>query len=284
MSPYNENGVSYAFMPLLPVWEQGKNNITMNTRYTRNYNVFGNVGNWKLGMRLSTPWSDYSYGGAEASWTNDKPLGKLNFRSRLYAVITNSMGNMAPESAVQAAGANMEDRYDNKFTRDLGNIPLSDVIFNMSDLGQNLHLGGSLNLRGFNGYAIPVSTTNGVLAGTRGNRGASVNTELDFSRLFGFMPRLSMLQFNLYAFGDAGIMAFPDGGKLINTGLLADAGLGTVISIKNWGNLLSGKRHRIATAAAPLRIRIDFPLVLNAVQQSDDYLKFRWLIGIGKAF
>jgi aminopeptidase N len=178
----------------------------------------------------------------------------------------------------------MEDRYDNKYARDLGNIPLSDVVFSMSDLGQNLHMGGSLNLRGFNGYALPISTTNGVLAGSRGNRGASVNTELDFSRLFGFMPKLSMLQFNVYAFGDAGIMAFPDAGKMLNTGILADAGLGTVVSIRNWGKLLSGKRQKIATAAAPLRIRVDFPFFLNAVQQTDDYLKFRWLVGIGKAF
>jgi aminopeptidase N len=133
------------------------------------------------------------------------------------------------------------------------------------------------------GYLLPTATQDTVVAMFRGNRGASVNAELDFSRLFAFMPKISMLSANIYLFGDAGVMGMPLNGKPLYSGLLADAGIGTLWTIKNWQKL-SPKKNPWFRASAPLNIRVDFPLFVNAVSQGDDHLKFRWVLGVNKAF
>jgi aminopeptidase N len=133
------------------------------------------------------------------------------------------------------------------------------------------------------GYLLPTATNDTVIVMFRGNRGASVNAELDFSKLFSFMPKISMLSANIYLFGDAGVMGLPLNGKVVYTGLLADAGLGTVWTIKNWQKL-SPRKKPWFRASAPLQIRADFPVFVNAVSNGDDYLKFRWVLGINKAF
>jgi aminopeptidase N len=144
-------------------------------------------------------------------------------------------------------------------------------------------MGGGLNIRGMQGYLLPTATQDTVIAMFRGNRGASVNAELDFSRLFSFMPKISMLSANIYLFGDAGIIGMPLNGKPVYSGLLADAGLGTVWTIKNWQKL-SPKKNPWFRASAPLQIRVDFPVFVNVVSKGDDYLKFRWVLGVNKAF
>jgi hypothetical protein len=65
--------------------------------------------------------------------------------------------------------------------------------------------------------------------------------------------------------------------------LLADAGLGMVLSIKNWNRLTPRKKPWLM-AASPLNIRLDLPFFVNAVPEGDDNLKFRWVLGINRAF
>jgi hypothetical protein len=58
--------------------------------------------------------------------------------------------------------------------------------------------------------------------------------------------------------------------------LRADAGIGTTLSIQKWGPL---------EMVNPLVIRFDMPLVLNRIPATEDeFFRFRYLIGISRAF
>jgi aminopeptidase N len=219
---------------------------------------------------------------AKVVWLNEMRGNKLDLRTRVFAAI--AKGNRLPaESALYTWGASPEELQDNKFTRDFGSIPLSDMNMNLSSIGSALSMGGGLNLRGMQGYLLPTKNGDTILAMFRGNRGASVNAELDFSKLFSFLPKFSMLSANIYVFGDAGVIGMPFRGKPVYSGLLADAGVGTLWTIKNWQKL-SPRKKPWFRATAPLQIRADFPVFVNAVSNGDDYLKFRWVLGINKLF
>lgn len=263
------------------LWSRGRN-ISLNLGYRRDYRYMQGSGALELGLRTNTPWSDARYGLLTATWTNTHTKGRFDFRTRAYAVA--GEGSRFPaESAVYLWGANPEELQDNKYTRDLGSIPLTDMNAGMSNLGMALGMGGGLNLRGFYGYMAPNTVGDTVLSFMRGNRGASVNAELDFSRLFSFIPKIPMLGANIYLFGDAGILGLPFAGKTAWSGVMADAGIGTVFSIRNWSKL-SGKKRSWLQAANPLNIRFDMPLWVNAVQEGESNLKFRWVLGINRAF
>jgi hypothetical protein len=65
------------------------------------------------------------------------------------------------------------------------------------------------------------------------------------------------------------------GKSFIFTKLRADAGVGTALTIKNWGPL----------NLQPLTIRFDMPLFLNAIPANEsDYFAFRWVLGISRSF
>jgi hypothetical protein len=57
---------------------------------------------------------------------------------------------------------------------------------------------------------------------------------------------------------------------------MIDAGAGITLSILRWWNFQTVK---------PLNIRADFPIFINRLPATEkDYLKFRWMIGINRAF
>jgi len=233
-------------------------------------------------LRNALTWGDARFSAVKATWLNEVRGKKLDLHTRVFAII--AKGDRPPaESVVYAWGASPEELQDNKFARDFGSIPLSDMNMNMSNIGTAIGIGGGLNIRGMQGYLLPTAAHDTVLAMFRGNRGASVNAELDFSKLFSFLPKMSMLSGNIYFFGDAGVIGMPLNGKPVYSGLLADAGIGTVWSIKNWQKL-SPKKNPWFKASAPLNIRVDFPLFVNAVAQGDEHFKFRWVVGVNKAF
>jgi aminopeptidase N len=279
--PYGDVNLRAAFLPGTGFWSRGVNNtLTLGRRQT--YRTFNGNGSVDISLRNSIPWSDAQYGVAKVVWLNEMRGNKLDLRTRVFAAI--AKGNSLPaESALYTWGASPEELQDNKFTRDFGSIPLSDMNMNLSSIGSALSMGGGLNLRGMQGYLLPTKNGDTILAMFRGNRGASVNAELDFSKLFSFLPKFSMLSANIYVFGDAGVIGMPFRGKPVYSGLLADAGVGTLWTIKNWQKL-SPRKKPWFRAAAPLQIRADFPVFVNAVSNGDDYLKFRWVLGINKLF
>jgi aminopeptidase N len=57
---------------------------------------------------------------------------------------------------------------------------------------------------------------------------------------------------------------------------MADAGAGIALSIVRWGPLYDVK---------PLTIRFDAPIFINRLPfEETNYVQFRWVIGINKAF
>jgi hypothetical protein len=113
----------------------------------------------------------------------------------------------------------------------------------------------------------------------RGNKGASINYEVDFDGLIKWKPRklAKVLHLDTYIFADAGVMGTEiQGRSLAMSGLRASAGLGTMLTIKDWGPWSSGK---------PIMIRFDVPIFLNRTPaESPDFVQFRYLIGVSRAF
>jgi len=63
---------------------------------------------------------------------------------------------------------------------------------------------------------------------------------------------------------------------------LADAGFGSSFTIKDWNKLF--KSSKWFRGVKPLTIRADFPIFLNNVPTNEEYLQFRWQLGINQAF
>ena len=58
--------------------------------------------------------------------------------------------------------------------------------------------------------------------------------------------------------------------------LIADAGIGTTLSIQKWGPLSGIK---------PLVLRFDMPIFLNRLPYAEkDYVQLRWVVAINRAF
>jgi hypothetical protein len=58
--------------------------------------------------------------------------------------------------------------------------------------------------------------------------------------------------------------------------VMADAGVGATLNIVRWGQL-SGLK--------PLTIRFDMPLFISRLPYEEkDYVQFRWMIGVNRAF
>ncbi len=265
------------FLPEQTVWSEGRN-ISANLVYNRPYRGFHTAGNWELAFRTTTPWSDVQYGFVRFTWKNQLPLGKFDLSTR--AIVQAGQGrNQAAESALYASGANPEEYQENKVARDWGTYLLQQ-----SGTGEYLHLGGGLNLRGFNRYGLPHKSGDTIKTFYRGSSGAAINAELDYSRFFARKSSNRMLSLKGYLFGDIGMLGYASGKGSVNSGVLADAGAGFVLSIRNW-NLLAPKKMRPSmTALAPLNIRFDMPFFVSAVQPGDEYLQFRWMLGINRAF
>jgi hypothetical protein len=177
-----------------------------------------------------------------------------------------------------AAGANPEEMYENKFTRSRGIMP--DEFVRFGSVTNHFQHGGGLNLRGYNGYLMVeqrgADLNNYFLY--KSNSGASGSVELGFNRLVKFAPRfLSWFKVDPYLFADAGVIAYDDvfGNKQISFPR-ADAGLGTALTIK---------RFWVLDEVSPLTIRFDMPLVLNRPPfVEEEFVKFRWLLSVNRAF
>jgi hypothetical protein len=107
-----------------------------------------------------------------------------------------------------------------------------------------------------------------------------VSAEIEFGELFrGFNPRFlnNSVKLQPYLFGEAGtINTNSPGTANVMSDILADAGVGATLSILRWWKLYNVK---------PLTIRFDVPFFLNRLPYAEtDYVQFRWMLGINKAF
>ena len=277
------NDLTYLLYP--DEWEEGKLNNTLNIGYEHTYAYKQGTGKINIDMRSSAMLSDYNYANIRLTAVNKNRLGKFNLNTRTFIQYGN--GTSTPkESSLYFAGANPEELMENKFTRSAAFFP-SDWM-GYGDNTKSFQMGGGLNLRGYAGYLVSEEDANGNIHFLyKGTSGASESAELEFDQLFKFIrvtdqngiikKAKNTFKLNTYLFGDIGTISYSSAYKELNlSDFRADAGVGAALTIKKWGNLQK---------LEPLTIRFDMPLFLNRIPAVEtDYVKFRWVIGISRAF
>jgi hypothetical protein len=263
-------------------------------QYNKTYKTFTGNGKYTIIARTNvaavmpdTKSYDASY--IQAEWITKNTFKKLDINTRCFTRF--GWGNNIPtESALYLAGANPEEMAENKYTR--------TAFFNAASFNQirtdgfsMLQMGGGLNLRGYTGYyAIQDNGTN-TFMNYKGRSGASISTEIEFDKYIKFTPKhtRNWLKIDAYLFADAGsinngtinllnIYELLPNAKNGWMAIRADAGLGGILTIKNWGKL---------EKANPLSIRLDCPFFVNSIPSNfnNDYFSIqRWVIGIGRSF
>jgi hypothetical protein len=263
------------------LWKSNQLNLTINTGIDHRYAHRFGTGNILLNFRSAIPYSDVSYSQLTFTVINRNIWGKFDFNTRTFLQL--GFGEIPLESALYAAGANPEQWMDSKFTRSAGFIPSQWTA--ISDVTNYWHQPGGLNLRGFSGYLLPYTNSDGIQENALYvPSGASVNMELGFDRLLPikFRRLRNIFDYDLYLFGDAGLLnimnmnsVFPASTKWMDA-LRADAGFGTCLTLKKFGpNLM----------IHPLTIRADFPIYLsNAPFMEIGNIAPRWMLSLSKSF
>jgi hypothetical protein len=259
-------------------WGYQKLNSAIHVGLEHTYKYKRGVGVINMNLRSSAFTNDYDYSAATISTVNRNDLGKININTRLFGQI--GFGNNLPsESMLFVAGANNEELMDNKYTRSMGIIP--PKWGNYGNVTNHFTSGGGLNLRGYSGYLLAQKNADGSFSyNYKGTTGAAFNMEIEFGELFKFInPKFlkNSIKIQPYIFGDAGIInTQPSNKPNVMSDIMADAGVGTTLSIVRWGQLYNIK---------PLTIRLDMPFFINRLPYAEkDYIQFRWMIGINKAF
>jgi len=271
----DSNALGYLLYP--KEWNAGKYNNTVNVGMEHNYGYDKGNGNIVLNLKSSTIGSSYGYSQLSLTVINKNNLGYIGINTRTFLQYGTG-GNVAPESALFLAGANPEEIMENKFTRSRAFVDYDWLGY--GETTNHFQQGGGLNLRGYAGYLVPYMDKNGNIHTIyKGNSGAAFNIELEFDKLAGIHPKFTKnwLELKTYLFGDAGIINYNNPGTALTLAdFRMDAGIGTALTIKKWGPLQMAK---------PLTIRFDMPLFLNRTPAIEpEYLKFRWVVGINRAF
>lgn len=279
-SMYRANIAALNYLLFPAEWNHSKYNNTLNVGLDHHYDYPRGTGDLNLNMQSSALYSDYDYSDISLGVVNNNYLGRFNVRTRLFTQY--GLGkNWAPESQLYFAGANPEELMDDKFTRSVGFFPSDWLGYGASV--NHFHMGGGLNMRGYSGYLIPQEIVRDgkgdVQLVYKGTSGAAFNTEIEFNRLIPFNPRFLRNAFKVktYLFGDAGVINYSTYYENLRfSDLRIDAGVGTTLTIQKWGPL---------EMINPLTIRFDMPFFLNRIPATEkDYLAFRWVLAVGRAF
>lgn len=243
----------------------------VNVKLERNYKQFNGGGKLILQSQAPIIYSDYSYASVSAELQNHQQWKKLVLRTRAVAQLIDG-SSVAPEAMLQLSGANTYELMNDKFTRSIGWLASDQQAF--SRTGNHLHQGGGLNIRGFGGIATTNQSGTDSFFIYAGTKGAALNAELDFGNYIN--PKLKRLgrlvQLNPYLFTDLGVLA---NALNQNSGLRMDAGVGAELK---W-------QSPNPVAYKPFSIRFDMPFFLNRIPaEEQDYVKFRYVIGINRAF
>ena len=243
--------------------------------YFKNYTYNKGAGNFTLTLRTPSIGSDYNYGYFNLNSINGFTLNKFEIRSRVFGQI--GLGDMPFESSLYLAGANPEAMLDNKFTLARAFFPAGWGDYNINT--NHFQYGGGLNLRGYAGYlAAETRNIDGLdtlYFAYFGKSGASVNLEVDFDKFIKIPARgiTKNLKMDTYLFADAGVISFNEKNKMSLGKFRVDAGIGTALTIKF-------SPYDIK----PLTIRFDMPLFLNSPPAVSDYLAFRYVLSVNRAF
>ncbi|GIV27068.1 MAG: hypothetical protein KatS3mg027_0882 [Bacteroidia bacterium] len=142
------------------LWSRNVLNGSFHFGVEQNYGHNNVKGQFSIDLRASafSSWVDYSY--VRIQNILRFKLWKFDLHTRAFA--QHGMGSFIPgESALYVAGASPEEMMDNKFTRSMGIIPPDWIKYGA--VTNHFALGGGLNLRGYNGYVLPVQDRDGTL-------------------------------------------------------------------------------------------------------------------------
>ncbi|MFN8276117.1 MAG: M1 family aminopeptidase [Chitinophagales bacterium] len=251
-------------------------NSSLNLTLSYAYNKHGDAGQLVAKWRSATLFNSFNYHYLEVTHTNTLSFWRLDLRTRVYGRI--GTGTSLPsESALFLAGGNPEDMMENKYMRAAGFTPSSWGGYG-ADIN-HLHFGGGLNLRGYAGYLAPEIDRYGkIVYAHKGNSGAAINAELDFNRIIRVKnARLrEYFSVNSYLFFDGGILAYTNSKQQQEfSHFRLDAGAGVAVTIKKF----------FLQDIKPLTLRFDVPFfVSNTPYESPNPVKFRWVVGINRAF
>lgn len=261
------------------VWTGDKKfNTSLNLSLSYQYNRPHAQGNFTAHLRSSALFSSFNYHYFEFTQVNHSSAWKFDFHTRFYGRIGTG-NNLASESALYFAGGNPEEMMDSKYYRAVGFVPQSWALRYRDDINP-LHFGGGLNMRGYSGYLLAEKDKYGqVVPAYKGPSGAAVNFEMDFNRIVPVKNQWLRQHFtlNTYLFGEAGVITYMNSAnKQQFSNIRFDAGAGAALTIKKWGPLQNIK---------PLTLRFDVPFFISHVPYVDQkHLKFRWVVGISRAF
>ncbi|MBA2408161.1 MAG: M1 family peptidase [Chitinophagales bacterium] len=276
-SLYRTKEVDLQYLLYPELWNAHSWNNTTTLGFQHTYKYLKGNGAIDLVLRSASLFSDYEYADLTMTIVNKNKLRKLEFNTRVTGRI--GSGNPAPESALYLAGGSPEEMMENKFTRSKAFIPADWLSYELEI--NHFQYGGGLNVRGYAGYVVPeINNEDGATYEVyKGNSGAAFSGELEFDNLITMKPKIfrEWLHIDSYFFGDAGTIGYRNSeNKFFLSNIKVDAGLGFALTIKRWGPLEKVK---------PLTLRVDFPfLVNNRTPSTENYLDFRWIIGIGRAF
>jgi aminopeptidase N len=246
----NQNSLFNGFLPTTISWSD-RTNTNFHLFWNIQYSGWSKSGTIALDTRLISPWSQTQFGWINLEWKHQQPIKSTTLKSRIFAQMGHG-NNPSPESALYASSANLESQFQNMIMRNLGEIQP-----NIS------HFGGGLNLRGFHGRVIGVKSNDSVMAFFRGSSGISINTEWHFGNLLSPFLKNKFVSLTPYLFADAGLIAFQKSSQWYNSGLLADAGIGTWINFNNYNKIISRKN---TYNPKTVRYRFDIPLFLNTIK------------------
>jgi hypothetical protein len=250
-------------------------NASINMGFFRNYTYSKGTGEFTISLRTPSFGSDYNYAYTNLVSLNRITWKKFEIKSRVFAQY--GLGDFPLESQLFLAGANPEQLMDNKYTRAKAFVPQDWLGYGINS--NHFQMGGGLNLRAYSGYLtaekIKVNGNDSIAFAYAGKSGASYNLEVDFDRFIKFTPKLFRnLKLDTYLFTDLGILNYTTAGnKNIFGKFRMDAGIGTALTVK-FGSY----------DIKPLTIRFDMPFFVNAAPAVSDYLDFRYVLGINRAF
>lgn len=217
----------------------------------------------------------YSY--AELDNNVSFSINKFKLKTRFFGRLGTGLSR---PTSINAGGANGEQMLENPFMRSVSFFPNDWT--SLGNSNAHLHYGGQgMNLRGyaFRDYIIADNTYIGL---NNKNTGYAANGQLNFEN---FIPlKFNKLKenvgFEMYVFGDIGQLGNIDNLYNFNynkSPWLVDAGVGASLTIKRFWYMNNFK---------PTTFRFDIPAYLShpAKEDQGESFKFRWLIGIDKAF
>ncbi len=262
---------------------ENKYNSILSVNLSHKYAYVSGKGHINLSLRSSSWLSDYNFSQISLTSINKNNIFGLGIKTRFFAQA--GFGQNFPiESMLFAAGANPEQMMDYTLSRSAGFISKASADYSIGT--NHFHVGGGLNLRGYSGNYMLENTDEGTVNTNYGIGGISMNIEVSFTnKLKSITKQYGALRFfnklpivDSYLFYDIGVINNDNVENNLSFGSLrSNLGIGLACDL---GQIVNGYYD----FEKPLLFRLDFPFFLSDPPNSENNIKFRWLLGINKSF